>query len=64
MFPVPANASSLIKPAVKEGEPVKYYVTINWDSDGNGKEEKVISLSTTIRNFLTSPLMRLHNKYI
>lgn len=39
-LPVPANASSLIKPAVKEGEPVKYYVTINWDSDGNGKEEK------------------------
>ncbi|HFK5570488.1 hypothetical protein [Elizabethkingia meningoseptica] len=39
-LPVPANPESLIKPAITKGEAVKYYVAINWDSDGNGKEEK------------------------
>jgi hypothetical protein len=39
-LPVPDNAESLIKPEVKKGDPVKYYVTINWDSNGNGTEDK------------------------
>lgn len=39
-LPVPNNPESLIKPEVKKGDPVKYYVTINWDSDGNGVEDK------------------------
>lgn len=39
-LPVPNNPESLIKPEVKKGDPVKYYVTINWDSNGNGVEDK------------------------
>lgn len=39
-LPVPNNPEGLIKPEVKKGDPVKYYVTINWDSNGNGAEDK------------------------
>lgn len=31
---------SHIKPAIAAHEAVKYYVTVKWDSDGNGKVEK------------------------
>ncbi|MCL8538153.1 hypothetical protein [Chryseobacterium gallinarum] len=34
-LPVPENAENKINP--KPAGPVKYYVTISWDSDGNGK---------------------------
>lgn len=37
---LPANHIGLIKPEVKENEPIKYYVTVAWDSDGNGVIEK------------------------
>ncbi|ASK31729.1 hypothetical protein CEY12_17120 [Chryseobacterium sp. T16E-39] len=39
-LPVPNNPESLIKPEVKKGDPLKYYVTISWDSNGNGVEDK------------------------
>lgn len=36
-FKLPANHEQLIKPAVKEGEPIKYYVSLDWDSNGDGQ---------------------------
>lgn len=33
---LPTNHKAMIKPEVKEGEEIHYYVTLNWDSDGNG----------------------------
>ncbi|WP_261510973.1 hypothetical protein [Chryseobacterium paludis] len=39
-LPVPNNPEGLIKPEVKKGDAVKYYITINWDSNGNGVEDK------------------------
>lgn len=36
-FELPEKHEQLIKPAVKEGEPIKYYVSIEWDSNGDGQ---------------------------
>lgn len=38
-FVLSKDHKSLIKPALAAHEKVKYYVTIKWDSDGNGKVE-------------------------
>ncbi len=37
-LPVPKDAESKINP--KPAGPAKYYVTISWDSDGNGKADE------------------------
>lgn len=37
---LPENHRKMIKPALKDGESVNYYVALDWDSDGNGKVEK------------------------
>ncbi|MDR3022805.1 hypothetical protein [Chryseobacterium sp.] len=37
-LPVPKDAESKINP--KPAGPTKYYVTISWDSDGNGKADE------------------------
>lgn len=37
-LPVPKDAESKINP--KPSGPAKYYVTISWDSDGNGKADE------------------------
>lgn len=37
-LPIPENAESKINP--KPAGPAKYYVTISWDSDGNGKADQ------------------------
>lgn len=34
-FNLPENHEKLIKPEVRDGEPIKYYVTIDWDSNGD-----------------------------
>lgn len=39
-FVLPKDHKSHIKPAIAAHEGVKYYVTVKWDSDGNGKVEK------------------------
>ncbi|MBL1407337.1 hypothetical protein [Sphingobacterium faecale] len=36
-FNLPENHEKLIKPEVRDGEPIKYYVTIDWDSNGDGQ---------------------------
>jgi len=35
-FHLPNNHKSMIQPAVKETDVIKYYVDLDWDSDGNG----------------------------
>lgn len=35
-FDLPANHKSLIKPEIKDTDRVHYYVSLDWDSDGNG----------------------------
>lgn len=37
-LPIPKDAESKINP--KPAGPAKYYVTISWDSDGNGKADE------------------------
>ncbi|MGX5684210.1 hypothetical protein ACWKWW_06580 [Chryseobacterium cucumeris] len=37
-LPIPEDAESKINP--KPAGPAKYYVTISWDSDGNGKSDE------------------------
>ncbi|MGU3375691.1 hypothetical protein [Chryseobacterium sp. M5A1_1a] len=37
-LPVPKDADSKVTP--KPAGPVKYYVTVSWDSDGNGKADQ------------------------
>ncbi|ASW74884.1 hypothetical protein IQ37_12710 [Chryseobacterium piperi] len=39
-LPLPENPESLIEPKVDKGAAVKYYVTINWDANGSGVEDK------------------------
>ncbi|MFD2556988.1 hypothetical protein [Sphingobacterium tabacisoli] len=36
-FKLPTNHEKLIKPAVREGDPIKYYVSLDWDSNGDGQ---------------------------
>lgn len=35
-FHLPNNHKAMIQPAVKESDVIKYYVDLDWDSDGNG----------------------------
>lgn len=39
-LPVPNNPKSLVSPKMAETDPIKYYVTISWDANGNGMEDK------------------------
>lgn len=36
-FELPDNYKQLIKPTVREGDLIKYYVTMDWDSNNDGK---------------------------
>lgn len=35
-FELPKDHKQMIKPAVREGEAIKYYVSIDWDSNNDG----------------------------
>lgn len=37
---LPKNHLKLIQPIVSDAEPIKYYVTLDWDSNGDGEKGK------------------------
>jgi hypothetical protein len=37
---LPKNHLKLIQPKVSDAEPIKYYVTLDWDSNGDGEKGK------------------------
>ena len=61
-FNIPVDHTSLIKPAINEGDKVKYYVAMDWDSNGDGKVDSTDVLIDFDRQFPNVDVTQLHQE--
>jgi len=61
-FEIPVDHVTLIKPEVKEGGAVKYYVSMDWDSNADGKKDSMDVVIDYDKQFPNVDISELHQQ--